>query len=49
MWIFEEKMFFAKFCIQNAALQNGDILGSNNRTETVDTAMKSVDDKFLKN
>ena len=44
-----KNVFFSKFCIQNAALQNGDILGSNNRTETVDTAMKSVDDKFLKN
>ena len=46
MWIFEEKMFFSKFCIVDAALQNGDTLGSNNRTETVDTAMKSVDDEF---
>ena len=44
-----KNVFFSKFCIQNAALQNGDILGSNNRTETVDTAMKIVDDKILKN
>ena len=44
-----KKCFFSKFCIVDAALQNGDTLGSNNRTETVDTAMKSVDDKFLKN
>ena len=49
MWIFEEKNFFSKFCIVDAALQNGNILGCNNRTETVDTAMKSVDDEFLKN
>ena len=42
-------MFFARFCIENVALQNEDSLGSNNRTETVDTAMKSVDDEFLKN
>ena len=48
MWIFEEKVFFARFCIDNAARQNEDILGSNNRIETCDTAMKSVDDKFLK-
>ena len=40
-------MFFSKFCIENETLQNGDILGSNNRTGTVDTAMKSVDDEFF--
>ena len=37
------------FCeILHSALQNEDILGSNNRIETCDTAMKSVDDEFLK-
>ena len=40
-------MFFSKFCIVHAALQNRNILGSNNRTETVDTAMKSMDDAFF--
>ena len=47
VWIFEEKVFFARFCIDSAALQNEDIFGSNNRIETCDTAMKSVDDEFL--
>ena len=41
-------MFFLwKFCIVDAALQNGNIVGCNNRTETVDTAMKNVDDEFF--
>ena len=42
-------MFFSKFCIQNATLQNGNILGCNNRTQKVDTMIKSVYDGFLKN
>ena len=48
VWIFEEKVFFARFCIENAALQNEDSLGSKNRIETCDTAMKGVDDESLK-
>ena len=40
-------MFFSDFCIVDAALQNGNILDCNNRTETVDTAIKSVDDEFF--
>ena len=48
VWIFEEKVFFARFCIDSAALQSEDIFGSNNRIETCDTAMKSVDDELLK-
>ena len=43
-----KKMIFAKFFIVNAALQNENILGSNNRTKTVDMVIKSVDECFEK-
>ena len=42
-------MFFFEILHTDCSASNGDILGPNNPTETVDTAMKSVDDKFLKN
>ena len=47
MRIFEEKIFFSKFCIVDAALQNGNILGCNNSTETIETAIKSVDEEVF--
>ena len=42
-----KNVFFSKFCVVDAALHNGNILGCNNRTVTVDTALKSVDDEFV--